>query len=199
MTFSIKNTFLLFVSILAFSNCFSQLNIKSGSERIGEYFPLLKNKKVGVVAHKASRLYHHYNKHLVDILIEKKIDVKLIFAPEHGYYSNSDNGDLLEDGEEKLNGIKIISLYGKTKKPLPEHLKDLDLILFDIQDVGARFYTYISTLHYVMEASAEENIPVIILDRPNPNGHYVDGPVLDPKYKTFVGMHPVPIVHGMPT
>ena len=197
MTFSIKNTFLLFVSILAFSNCFSQLNIKSGSERIGEYFPLLKNKKVGVVAHKASRLYHHYNKHLVDILIEKKIDVKLIFAPEHGYYSNSDNGDLLEDGEEKLNGIKIISLYGKTKKPLPEHLKDLDLILFDIQDVGARFYTYISTLHYVMEASAEENIPIIILDRPNPNGHYVDGPVLDPKYKTFVGMHPVPIVHGM--
>ncbi len=182
---------------MAFSNCFSQLKIKCGSERIDEYFPLLKNKKVGVVAHKASRLYHDYNKHLVDVLIEKKINVKLIFAPEHGYYSNLDNGDLLEDDQEKLTGIKIISLYGKTKKPLPKHLKDLDLILFDIQDVGARFYTFISTLHYVMEACAEENIPVIILDRPNPNGHYVDGPVLNLKYKTFVGMHPVPIVHGM--
>ena len=195
MTLDIKNTFLLFVSLLIFFNCSSQ--IKTGSERLEEYLPLLKNKNVGVVAHNASRLNSDLNKHLVDILIENKINIESIFAPEHGYYSNLDNGDLLEDDNEKLTGIKIISLYGKTKKPLPKHLKDIDIILFDIQDVGARFYTFISTLHYVMEACAEENIPIIILDRPNPNGHYVDGPVLNLKYKTFVGMHPVPIVHGM--
>ena len=195
MTLDTKNTFLLFVSLLIFFNCSSQ--IKTGSERLEEYLPLLKNKNVGVVAHNASRLNSDLNKHLVDILIENKINIELIFAPEHGYYSNSDNGDLLEDDNDKLTGIKIISLYGKTKKPLPKHLKDIDVILFDIQDVGVRFYTFISTLHYVMEACAEENIPIIILDRPNPNGHYVDGPVLNLKYKTFVGMHPVPIVHGM--
>jgi len=195
ITLDTKNTFLLFVSLLIFFNCSSQ--IKTGSERLEEYLPLLKNKNVGVVAHNASRLNSDLNKHLVDILIENKINIESIFAPEHGYYSNLDNGDLLEDDNEKLTGIKIISLYGKTKKPLPKHLKDIDIILFDIQDVGARFYTFISTLHYVMEACAEENIPIIILDRPNPNGHYVDGPVLNLKYKTFVGMHPVPIVHGM--
>ena len=195
ITLDTKNTFLLFVSLLIFFNCSSQ--IKTGSERLEEYLPLLKNKNVGVVAHNASRLNSDLNKHLVDILIENKINIESIFAPEHGYYSNLDNGDLLEDDNEKLTGIKIISLYGKTKKPLPKHLEDIDIILFDIQDVGARFYTFISTLHYVMEACAEENIPIIILDRPNPNGHYVDGPVLDLKYKTFVGMHPVPIVHGM--
>ena len=197
ITLDTKNTFLLFVSLLIFFNCSSQIKIKTGSERLEEYLPLLKNKNVGVVAHNASRLNSDLNKHLVDILIENKINIELIFAPEHGYYSNSDNGDLLEDDNDKLTGIKIISLYGKTKKPLPKHLKDIDVILFDIQDVGARFYTFISTLHYVMEACAEENIPIIILDRPNPNGHYVDGPVLNLKYKTFVGMHPVPIVHGM--
>ena len=197
ITFDTKNTFLLFVSLLIFFNCSSQIKIKTGSELLKEYLPLLKNKNVGVVAHNASRLNSDLNKHLVDILIENKINIESIFAPEHGYYSNLDNGDFLEDANEKLTGIKIISLYGKTKKPLPKHLKDIDIILFDIQDVGARFYTFISTLHYVMEACAEENIPIIILDRPNPNGHYVDGPVLNLKYKTFVGMHPVPIVHGM--
>ena len=197
MTLDIKNTFLLFVSFLVFLKCSCQTKINTGSERLEEYLPLLKNKNVGVVAHNASRLNSNLNKHLVDILIENKINIESIFAPEHGYYSDSDNGDLLEDDNDKLTGIKIISLYGKTKKPLPKHLKDIDVILFDIQDVGVRFYTFISTLHYVMEACAEENIPVIILDRPNPNGHYIDGPVLDLKFKTFVGMHPVPIVHGM--
>ena len=197
MKLFIKNTLLLFVFIFFHYDCLAQQDIEPGSEQLNKYIPLLKNKNIGVVAHNASRLYSNYNKHLIDILIENNINVRLIFAPEHGFYSNSPNGDLIEDSRDALTRIKIISLYGKNKKPLPEHLEDLDLILFDIQDVGVRFYTYISTLHYVMEACAEQNVPIILLDRPNPNGHYVDGPVLNNKYKSFVGMHPIPIVHGM--
>ena len=197
MTFKFKNTVLLFVIVFPFSPSFCQKQIITGADQYEEYIPYLKNKKIGVVAHKASRITKEKQAHLVNFLIEKQIDVKTIFAPEHGYEGRADDGNLLPDSNDKTTGLKIISLYGKTKKPLPKHLKGIDLIIFDLQDVGARFYTFLSTLHYVMEACAEAKIPLLLLDRPNPNGHYVDGPVLNLKFKTFVGMHPVPIVHGM--
>ena len=197
MTFKFKNTVLLFVIVFPFSPSFCQKQIITGADQYEEYIPYLKNKKIGVVAHKATRITKEKQAHLVNFLIEKQIDVKTIFAPEHGYEGRADDGNLLPDSNDKTTGLKIISLYGKTKKPLPMHLKGIDLIIFDLQDVGARFYTFLSTLHYVMEACAEAKIPLLLLDRPNPNGHYVDGPVLDLKFKTFVGMHPVPIVHGM--
>ena len=197
MTFKFKNTVLLFVIVFPFSPSFCQKQIITGADQYEEYIPYLKNKKIGVVAHKATRITKEKQAHLVNFLIEKQIDVKTIFAPEHGYEGRADDGNLLPDSDDKTTGLKIISLYGKTKKPLPMHLIGIDLIIFDLQDVGARFYTFLSTLHYVMEACAEAKIPLLLLDRPNPNGHYVDGPVLDLKFKTFVGMHPVPIVHGM--
>ena len=130
-------------------------------------------------------------------MVSKKIAVKKVFAPEHGFRGTADAGEAVKDGVDKKTGIPLISLYGNNKKPSQEQLKGIDVIVFDIQDVGARFYTYISTLHYVMEACAELGIPVIVLDRPNPNGHYVDGPILETQHQSFVGMHPVPVVHGM--
>jgi uncharacterized protein YbbC (DUF1343 family) len=195
MTFNLKNTVLLFVFIFSFSSGFCQNEILTGADQYDEYIPFLKNKTIGIVAHKASRVNNEI--HLVDFLVENKIKIKTIFAPEHGYDGRADNGDLLSDSKDQSTGLNIISLHGKIKKPLPEHLQGIDLMVFDLQDVGARFYTFLSTLHYVMQACAEANIPVLLLDRPNPNGHYVDGPVLDMKFKTYVGMHPVPIVHGM--
>jgi uncharacterized protein YbbC (DUF1343 family) len=195
MTFNLKNTVLLFVFVFSFSSGFCQNEILTGADQYDEYIPFLKNKTIGIVAHKASRVNNEI--HLVDFLVEKKIKIKIIFAPEHGYDGRADNGDLLSDSKDQSTGLNIISLHGKIKKPLPEHLQGIDLMVFDLQDVGARFYTFLSTLHYVMQACAEANIPVLLLDRPNPNGHYVDGPVLDMKFKTYVGMHPVPIVHGM--
>ena len=135
--------------------------------------------------------------HLVDTLLRRNVNVVKIFCPEHGFRGNAEAGAHIASGNDPKTGLPIISLYGKNKKPLPEQLKDVDVIVFDLQDVGCRFYTYISTLHYVMEAVAETNIPLLVLDRPNPNGYFVDGPVLDPKFKSFVGMHPVPIVYGM--
>jgi|TARA_B110000263_G_scaffold250046_1_gene270083 uncharacterized protein YbbC (DUF1343 family) len=195
MTFNLKNTVLLFVFVFSFSSGFCQNEILTGADQYDEYIPFLKNKTIGIVAHKASRVNNEI--HLVDFLVENKIKIKTIFAPEHGYDGRADNGDLLSDSKDQSTGLNIISLHGKIKKPLPEHLQGIDLMVFDLQDVGARFYTFLSTLHYVMQACAEANIPVLLLDRPNPNGHYVDGPVLDMKFKTYVGMHPVPIVHGM--
>jgi uncharacterized protein YbbC (DUF1343 family) len=135
--------------------------------------------------------------HLVDTLIAHGIDIKRVFAPEHGFRGTADAGATIKDGIDAKTGIPIISLYGKNKKPFKEQLEDVDIVLFDIQDVGARFYTYISTLHYVMEACAQYNKKIILLDRPNPNGHYIDGPILEEEHQSFVGMHPVPVVHGM--
>ena len=197
MNFFYKNTVLLFVLFFNLISIYSQNKILTGSDQPKEYIPFLKNKSIGIVAHKASRLNTNNNIHLVDFLIKNNIKIKTIFAPEHGYYSSADDGDLLSDSKEKSTGLNIVSLYGKSKKPLPKHLEGIEVMVFDLQDVGARFYTFLSTLHYIMQACAEANIPVLILDRPNPNGHYVDGPVLDIRFKTFVGMHPVPIVHGM--
>ncbi|WP_242135770.1 exo-beta-N-acetylmuramidase NamZ family protein [Aestuariivivens marinum] len=183
-----------------------------GANQTESYLPLLKNKSIGIVANQTSVIFKNrvsssYSDtnisqnlifiHLVDSLLSLNIDIKRVFAPEHGFRGTADAGELVKDGIDTKTNLPIVSLYGSNKKPTPEQLKHLDLMIFDIQDVGARFYTYISTLHYVMEACAEANIPVLILDRPNPNSRYVDGPVLEIEHKSFVGMHPIPVVHGM--
>lgn len=169
--------------------------IITGAENYNVYLPLLQDKKVGIVTNQTGVLLNKI--HLVDFLWNQKVVVKTIFAPEHGFRGTADAGELIKDGKDTKTGLPIVSLYGNNKKPKPEQINDLDIIIFDIQDVGARFYTYISTLHYVMEACAEQRISLIVLDRPNPNGNIVDGPILEKEYKSFVGMHPIPILHGM--
>lgn len=172
-----------------------------GANQTEAYLPLLKNKRIGIVANQTSVIFkaenHKTYTHVVDSLVSLKLNLKKVFAPEHGFRGTADAGELVKDGIDIKTGLPIISLYGKNKKPSPKQLEGLDVMVFDIQDVGVRFYTYISTLHYIMEACAEQNIKLIILDRPNPNGHYIDGPVLEKEHKSFVGMHPVPVVHGM--
>ncbi|MBI5542131.1 MAG: DUF1343 domain-containing protein [Bacteroidia bacterium] len=165
-----------------------------GAYQTTEYFPILKGKNIAIVANQTSLVE---KTHLVDSLISAGILVKKIFCPEHGFRGTADAGEIVSSTTDKKTGLPIISLYGKNKKPSPEQLKGIDIVVFDIQDVGVRFYTYISTMHYVMEACAEKNIPLLILDRPNPNIHYIDGPVLKSSFKSFVGMHQVPLVYGM--
>ena len=169
-------------------------NLVLGAERTNIYLQLLKNKKIAIVGNQTSMIA---NTHLVDSLLSLKVNVVKVFSPEHGFRGKADAGTKVEDETDEKTGLPIISLYGKNKKPTVEQLKGIELLLFDIQDVGARFYTYISTLHYVMEAAAENNIKVIVLDRPNPNGHYIDGPIREKGFESFVGMHPIPIVHAM--
>lgn len=169
--------------------------IKTGADNHAAYLPLLKNKKVGIVTNQTGILSD--KTHLVDFLLEKKIAVQKIYAPEHGFRGTADAGELIKDGKDTKTGLPIISLYGNNKKPKPEQLVGIDIMVFDLQDVGARFYTYISSLHYVMEACAENNIPLLVLDRPNPNGSIVDGPVLEKEHTSFVGMHQIPVMHGM--
>lgn len=165
-----------------------------GAARMDAYLPMLKDRSVGIVANHTARVN---GVHLVDTLLSHEVNVQQIFAPEHGFRGDRSAGASISHGKDKKTGIPVFSLYGQTKKPTPASLEGIDCIVFDIQDVGCRFYTYISTLHYVMEACAEAGIPVMVLDRPNPNGHYIAGPVLDTAYRSFVGMHPVPVVHGM--
>jgi uncharacterized protein YbbC (DUF1343 family) len=169
-------------------------NVITGAERTGEYLPLLEGKRVGIVANHTSLIGET---HLVDSLLSHGINIIKIFTPEHGFRGIADAGEKINSTRDEITGLPLVSLYGNNLKPSPSDLRELDIIVYDIQDVGARFYTYISTMHYVMEASAENGIPFLVLDRPNPNGFYVDGPVLDMKFRSFVGMHPVPIVHGM--
>lgn len=169
--------------------------IKTGADNYEKYLPLLKNKKVGIVTNQTGILSN--KTHVVDFLLEKKITLQTIFAPEHGFRGTADAGEHIVDGKDQKTGLPIISLYGDNKKPKPAQLANIDIIIFDLQDVGARFYTYISSLHYVMEACAENNIPLIVFDRPNPNGSIVDGPLLEKEFTSFVGMHPVPLLHGM--
>lgn len=169
-------------------------SIVVGAEQFKEYLPLLKNKRVGLVVNQTSLVG---KEHLVDTLIALGVDAQEVFAPEHGFRGKKDAGEHIVDGVDKKTGLRIGSLYGSHKKPTREDFENLDVIIFDIQDVGVRFYTYISTMHYVMEACAEQNKKLIVLDRPNPNGYYVAGPVLDTAYRSFVGMHPIPIVHGL--
>lgn len=154
----------------------------------------MSGKRLGLVVNQTSMVG---NTHLVDTLLSKGMDIKAVFAPEHGFRGEADAGEKISDARDPKTGLPIISLYGKHKEPTAEDLAEIDMLVFDIQDVGARFYTYISTLHYVMQAAARHGKEVAVLDRPNPNGHYVDGPILHPDYQSFVGMHPIPVVHGM--
>jgi uncharacterized protein YbbC (DUF1343 family) len=164
------------------------------SSQLSAYVPLLKNKKVGLVVNQSSIVNQT---HLIDTLLSLKINVTTLFCPEHGLRGNHSAGEKVKSGIDEKTGLPVISLYGNNKKPTPNNLKNVDVIIFDLQDVGARFYTYISTLHYVMEAIAEGKKRLIVLDKPNPNGDIIDGPVLDTNFKSFVGMHPIPILHGM--
>ncbi|MCJ8164910.1 DUF1343 domain-containing protein [Pontibacter sp. E15-1] len=168
--------------------------LQTGAEQVELYLPQLKGKRVGLIVNQTSVVGQT---HLVDTLLSRGVDVVTIFAPEHGFRGEADAGAHVKDAKDIRTGLPIVSLYGKNKKPSAEQLKNLDVLVFDIQDVGVRFYTYISTMHYVMEAAAENKKPILVLDRPNPNGHYVDGPVLEKAHQSFVGMHPIPIVHGL--
>ncbi len=200
------NIFLLFVFFFNISSCrdtsvsesispiYPKDSIVPGSSRMDQYLHLLKGRRVALVVNHSSLVAQ---RHLVDTLLDLHVDIKLIFAPEHGFRGTADAGAYLDDSRDKQTGLPIISLYGKNKKPKKTQLDSIDVVLFDIQDVGARFYTYLSTLHLVMEAVAENQKQIIVLDRPNPNGFYVDGPVLDSSLRSFVGMHTIPIVHGM--
>ena len=201
----IKNTVLLFVVVLL--SCGNrpsaqiQEKIVVGANQLNLYLPLLKEKNVGVVANQTSVIFKNNSSeahtHLVDSLLSLGVSIKKVFAPEHGYRGKADAGEYVKDGVDIKTGLPIVSLYGSNRKPDPEALKDLDVVIFDVQDVGVRFYTFTSTLHYVMETCAALNIPVLVLDRPNPNSHYIDGPILELEHKSFVGMHPVPVTHGM--
>ena len=176
----------------------SNKKIKSGAailiENFDQYAPILKNKNIGIVTNQTGVVGE---KHIIDLLLNKGIKITRIFSPEHGFRGDADAGETVVNGKDTKTGIEIVSLYGNNKKPLPNQIEDLDIILFDIQDVGVRFYTYISSLAYVMEAVAEHQKKIIVLDRPNPNGHYIDGPIVKKEFSSYVGMHPVPIVYGM--
>ncbi|WP_245576734.1 exo-beta-N-acetylmuramidase NamZ family protein [Eisenibacter elegans] len=168
--------------------------VEIGAARMDLYLPLLQGKRVGLVVNHTSLVNQT---HLVDTLLSLQVEVKKIFVPEHGFRGDADAGESVSSTVDSRTGLPIVSLYGKTKKPSPAQLEDIDLMIFDIQDVGTRFYTYISTMHYVMEACAEQDKIVLVFDRPNPNGDYIDGPICEPAFRSFVGMHPIPIVHGL--
>lgn len=199
MTFLTKLFFIAF-SVFAVA-CQAQTSkqktvaaLQTGADQMNLYLPALQGKRVGLVVNHTSRVGAS---HLVDSLLSRGITIKTIFAPEHGFRGQATDGEEISSGRDPKTGIMITSLYGKNRKPTPRQMDSLDVVVFDIQDVGARFYTYTSTMHYVMEACAEANKPMILLDRPNPNGHYVDGPVLDPAFKSFVGLNPIPVVYGL--
>ena len=199
----IKSLIVLTLVLFTFQACLQNVqqpknepvnNLITGAELTEAYLPLLAGKKIAVVANHTSLLG---KKHLADTLLALGVDIVKIFAPEHGFRGLADAGEYVEDGRDVRSGLPVISLYGTSRKPSHESLEDIDMILFDLQDVGARFYTYIYTLTYIMEVAAELHIRVIVLDRPNPNGFYIDGPVLEEEYASFVGLHPVPVVYGM--
>jgi len=165
-----------------------------GAAQTALYLPMLQNKRVGLVVNQTSMVGH---KHLVDTLIENDINVQAIFAPEHGFRGDHDAGEKFNSSIDEKTGVSLISIYGKNRKPASDVMAKLDVIIFDIQDVGVRFYTFISSMHYMMEAAADANVSFIVLDRPNPNGAFVDGPMLEPEFTSFVGMHKIPLLHGM--
>jgi len=188
---------LIFAALLVFTSCGAKTNenpVIPGANRIDDYRDLIKGKAIAIVANQTTMVGET---HLVDLLIKEGMNVVSIMSPEHGFRDMADAGQRIESGKDHVTGLPVISLYGANRKPTPEDLKGIDVVIFDIQDVGTRFYTYISTLSYVVEACAENSVKCIVLDRPNPNGFYFDGNILDMAYKSFVGMHPVPIVHGM--
>lgn len=180
--------------VIAQKNSKSENRVIPGAERLNVYLPLIKGKRLGIFANQTSTVG---NTHLVDTLRKAGVDIKVIFGPEHGFRGTADAGEKVGNYTDERTGIPVVSLYGSKRKPSAEDVKDVDVLIFDIQDVGVRFYTYISSLEHFMEAAIELNKPLIVLDRPNPNGHYVDGPVLDKKYRSFIGMQPIPVVYGM--
>ena len=180
---------------LALSPVFAQGELRIGAERIDVITRLLEGKRVGLVVNQTS-IIEKTHTHLLDTLLSIGIDVRKVFAPEHGFRGTADAGQEIKDSRDVKTGVPIISIYGKNKKPSADQLADLDILVFDIQDVGARFYTYISTMHYVMEACAENHKPLVVLDRPNPND-FVDGPVREESQRSFVSVDPLPILHGL--
>ena len=170
-----------------------QRTLQFGSQRFDQYMPLMEGKRVALFVNHTSAIGHAT---LVDLLVALKVDIKKIFAPEHGFRGNAPDGETINDGLDPKTGIPVVSLYGKSYKATPEQLADVDVVVFDIQDVGTRFFTYISSMHYMMEACAENGKKMIVLDRPNPNA-FVDGPILRPELSSFIGMHPIPIAHGL--
>lgn len=196
--------FIVFLAINSLYACSQNTNYNNeiqakkdiivGAERMHLYLPRLQDKRIAVIANPSSLVH---NTHLIDTLLSSGVKVIKVMSPEHGFRGDASPGKYIRNSIDSRTGLPIISLYGNHRKPTEEDLQDIDIVLFDLQDVGTRFYTYLSTLHLCMEACAENNKELIILDRPNPNGYYVDGPILEPKYKSFVGMDPIPIVHGM--
>ncbi|MDP5142688.1 DUF1343 domain-containing protein [Rheinheimera baltica] len=168
--------------------------LQTGAEQLSQYLPMLAGKRVGVLVNQTSMLGQQ---HLVDVLLAQQINIVSIFAPEHGFRGDHDAGATVKSGVDSKTGLPLLSLYGANKKPSAEQMQKLDVVIFDIQDVGVRYYTYISSMHYMMQAAAEHGVSMLVLDRPNPNGAYVDGPVLDLQFQSFVGMHPIPLLHGM--
>ena len=188
-----------FLMITAFVCFFGSLYAQNdrllvGAEQTDLYLSMLKGKRVALMANPSSLVG---NAHLVDTLLSMGVTIERIFSPEHGFRGKAEAGEHVANGKDPRTGLPVVSLYGNHKKPSPDDLAGTDILLFDLQDVGTRFYTYISSMHYLMEACAENQIPVVVLDRPNPNGFYVDGPILEKEFSSFVGMHPVPVVHGM--
>lgn len=199
-----KQASLLLFTVVTIYSCQAQHKTQPiivGANDTENYLQKIGTKKIGIVANQTSVIIKNPEQtaytHLVDSLVARDMSVLKVFSPEHGFRGKADAAEHVANGVDKKTGLPIISLYGKNKKPTSAQLQGIEMMIFDIQDVGVRFYTYISTLHYVMEACAENNIPLIVLDRPNPNGHYVDGPTLEKEHKSFVGMHPVPLVYGM--
>jgi uncharacterized protein YbbC (DUF1343 family) len=197
----LKNLSLIYFLALLFTFPLAQVSVAqqvlTGAERPDLYLPLLKNKKVALVGNQTSIMPQSSNKHVVDFLLENGVEIKKVFVPEHGFRGTADAGEKVDNSIDQKTGLPIVSLYGNNKKPSADQIADLDVVIFDLQDVGTRFFTYISTMHYVMEACAENGKKVIIFDRPNPNGNYIDGPMLKPGFESFVGMHNIPIVHGL--
>jgi len=192
-----RNKFTKSIYLVFFFSFFSELvfsQVVTGAEQPEKYLPLLQGKKVGVIANHTAVIG---NTHLVDSLLKLGVKIIKVYSPEHGFRGTANAGEKVNDQSDEATGLPIVSLYGKNKKPTAEQIKDIDVLVFDIQDVGVRFYTYISTMTYCMEAAAESNKEIIVLDRPNPNGHFVDGPILEKEYASFIGLHKVPIAHGM--
>ena len=194
----IRNFFLLsFLSFFFIAGCTAKNDEKDltiGAARTEIYLPKIKGKKVGLLINHTSMVGEI---HLIDFLLQKGISIEKIFAPEHGFRGKADAGEKIDNEIDPKTGIPVVSIYGKNRKPTSEMLAGLDLVIFDIQDVGTRFYTYISSMHYMMEACAENEVKMMVFDRPNPNGHYIDGPIRESEFKSFVGMHPIPVVHGL--
>lgn len=189
--------FLAFIVMALYPKSVDSQVVLTGAERPELYISSLVGKKIGLIGNQTSILPQHDNMHLVDFLLDKGIQINKVFVPEHGFRGTADAGERVDNTIDQKTGIPIISLYGANKKPTSDQIKDLDVLIFDLQDVGTRFFTYISTMHYVMEACAEQEKKLIIFDRPNPNGGYIDGPVLKDGFDSFVGMHKIPIVHGL--